>query len=504
MGGSPGRPVFPGGPCPLAVGGHGTKFVTNSLSPQWGERENAYLFWMNTSQGNMDLIKKKILVVGLARTGVALARFLAGAGAMVTVTNMAPAAALEEPRREIRGLGIEEKLGLAQHEWQGFDLLLLSPGVPLELPWIAAAQDAGIPVWGELELASRFFTRPLIAVSGTNGKTTTTTLLGELLRASGLKPLVGGNIGTPAISLLNSQGDADFLVLEVSSFQLDTAPSFHPKAAALLNISPDHLDRYPDFPAYIASKARLFQNYGPGDLKVLNYDDPAVRPLGEGEGRVFYFSSSQSLKEGAWLENETLRILLPGKVDGRFILKDIRLPGRHNLENAMAALLLALDAGALPDACREVLARFQGLPHRLEKVAQINGVDFYDDSKGTNIGAVARSLTFFVQPVILIAGGRDKDSDFSLLSSLIRDKVKALVLLGETRELLARTWNGLVPAYLADDMQDAVSRAYKLAAPGEVVLLSPACASFDMFRDYAHRGEAFQRAVEDLQHAAKS
>ncbi|MFZ5450306.1 MAG: UDP-N-acetylmuramoyl-L-alanine--D-glutamate ligase [Thermodesulfobacteriota bacterium] len=452
----------------------------------------------------MELTGKKILVVGLARTGVACARFLDQAGARVTVTDLAPAADLEEPRREIQGLGIKEELGVAQPSWQGYDLLLLSPGVPPELPWIRAAQEAGLPVWGELELAAHFFTRPLLAVSGTNGKTTTTTLVGELLRASGLKPLVGGNIGTPAISLLEQQQDADFLVLEVSSFQLDTAPHFHPQAAALLNISPDHLDRYPDFPAYIASKAALFRNQSPDDLKVLNYDDPALRPLGETGGRVFYFSSSQPLKKGAWIENGTLRVLLPEKLVENFPLQEIRLPGRHNLENVMAALLLALDAGAAPGACREALARFSGLPHRLERVAQIGGVDFYDDSKGTNVGAVARSLTFFEQPVILIAGGRDKDSDFRLLSNLIRERVKALVLLGETRELLARTWNGLAPAYLADDMAAAVTRAYELAEPGEVVLLSPACASFDMFRDYAHRGETFQKLVEELGNGTKS
>ncbi|MEW6659913.1 MAG: UDP-N-acetylmuramoyl-L-alanine--D-glutamate ligase [Thermodesulfobacteriota bacterium] len=442
-------------------------------------------------------------MVGLARTGVALARFLAQAGARVTVTDLAPAADLEEPRREIRDLGIKEELGVPRPGWEGYDLLLLSPGVPPELPWIAAAQEAGLPVWGELELAGHLFTRPVIAVSGTNGKTTTTTLLGELLRASGLRPLVGGNIGTPAVSLLARQEDADFLVLEVSSFQLDTAPHFHPQAAALLNISPDHLDRYADLPAYIASKAGLFRRQGPGDLKVLNYDDPAVRPLGAGGGRVSYFSSTQPLQAGAWLENGVLRIFLPGKLDEGFPLSEILLPGRHNLENVMAALLLALDAGASPPACREVLAHFQGLPHRLQWVAKIGGVDFYDDSKGTNVGAVARSLTFFEQPVILIAGGRDKDSDFSLLSPLIRERVKALVLLGETKELLARTWNGLVPAYLAADMQAAVTRAWELAGDGEVVLLSPACASFDMFKDYAHRGETFQRMVEELRDAAK-
>jgi UDP-N-acetylmuramoylalanine--D-glutamate ligase len=446
----------------------------------------------------MDLAGKKILVVGLARTGVALARFLAGAGALVTVTDQAEPAALEESRQEIRGLGIKEELGVPQPGWAGWDLLLLSPGVPPEAPWIQAAKESGVPVWGELELASHYFTRPVMAVSGTNGKTTTTTLVGELLRASGLRPLVGGNIGTPAVSLLPLQDDADFLVLEVSSFQLDTAPSFHPRAGALLNISPDHLDRYPDFPAYVASKAGLFRCQGADDLKVLNYDDPAVRPLGEGPGRTLYFSSRETLETGACLENGALRVSLPGTLEARFPLSEIILPGRHNQENVMAALLLALDAGAQPGPCREVLARFQGLPHRLEWVAQVHGVDFYDDSKGTNVGAVARSLTFFSRPVLLIAGGRDKESDFSLLSPLITERVKALILIGETREQMARVWKDQAPVCLVRSMEEAVRRAYELARPGEVVLLSPACASFDMFTDYAHRGETFQKLVEEL------
>ena len=392
-----------------------------------------------------------------------------------------------------------EDLGVAQPRWQGFDLIVLTPGVPPELPWLAAARDAGIPVVGELEVAAPFIRRPLMAVSGTNGKTTTTTLVGELLKASGLKPLVGGNIGTPVVSLLARQEEADLLVLEVSSFQLDTAPHFHPQAAALLNLTPDHLDRYPDFAAYVASKASLFRCQGAGDLKVLNADDPAVAALGRGEAGSITFPPP-----GPWPPGPGWTTPPSGQAGGRqeeiFPLADIRLPGRHNLENIMAALLLALDAGADPEACREVLATFHGLPHRLEWVAEMGGVEFYDDSKGTNVGAVAVSLAHFDKPVILIAGGRDKDSDFSLLTPH-SERVKALVLLGETRERLAQVWQGLAPIYLADDMAAAVARAWDLARPGEVVLLSPACASFDMFRDYAHRGQTFQRLVRELNHA---
>jgi len=441
-------------------------------------------------------------VVGLARTGVALIRFLAQAGARVTVTDMAPAGELGEMRAQIHSLTVKEELGLPEPgDVLGYDLILHSPGVPPELPWLEGARRHGIPVWGELELAGHFLTRPVLAVSGTNGKTTTTTLVGKFLAASGLKALVGGNIGTPLISLLDQQEAADCLVLEVSSFQLDTAPHFHPQYAALLNITPDHLDRYPDYAAYVASKAGLFRAMAPEEPKVLNFDDILVHPLGKGRGKVYYFSLAEPLAEGAWVEDAVLKVRLNSGLEAEFPLGEIRLKESHNLENIMAALLLSLEAGATPPACREVLVAFAGLPHRLEWVANVRGVDFYDDSKGTNVGAVARSLTSFDRPVVLIAGGRDKDSDFSLLNDLIRQRVKALVLLGETKERLARVWGGLAPAHLAADMAAAVKQATGLAQPGEVVLLSPACASFDMFRDYAHRGETFQKAVQEVGHA---
>ena len=449
----------------------------------------------------MDFKNQKVLVVGLARTGVALCRFLAERGARVTVTDQAPPDDLADSRRDIQGLGVVEDLGVAQPRWQGFDAIVLSPGVPPELPWLVAARAAGLPVMGELEVAAPFIRRPLLAVSGTNGKTTTTTLLGEMLTASGLKTLVGGNIGTPVVSLLDRQDEADLLVLEVSSFQLDTASNFHPQAAALLNLTPDHLDRYADYDAYLASKASLFRCQGEGDLQVLNADDPAVAGLDRGLSRVYYFSATRPLATGAWLNHAALKVRLEGGREETFPLSHLRLKGRHNLENIMAALLLALDAGADPDACRDVLATFRGLPHRLEFVADFGGVSFYDDSKGTNVGAVATSLAHFDRPVILIAGGRDKDSDFSLLNDLIAARVKALVLIGETRERLARVWRGLAPAYPADDMAAAVNQAWDLARPGDVVLLSPACASFDMYRDYVHRGQTFQKLVRELNHA---
>jgi UDP-N-acetylmuramoylalanine--D-glutamate ligase len=449
----------------------------------------------------MDFLDKKILVVGLARTGVALCRFLAGQGARVTVTDQARPEDLADSRRDILGLGVVEDLGIDQPSWQDFEAIVLSPGVPPELPWLVAARAAGLPVVGELEVAMPFIKRPLLAVSGTNGKTTTTTLLGELLTASGKKTVVGGNIGTPVVSLLAQQEAADLIVLEVSSFQLDTAPHFHPQAAALLNLTPDHLDRYPDYDAYVASKASLFRRQEAGDLQVLNADDPAVAGLNRGVSRVYWFSVTQPLATGAWLNREAIQVRLAGGETETFPLSHLRLQGRHNQENVMAALLLALDAGADPNACRDVLAAFRGLPHRLEWVADIDGVSFYDDSKGTNVGAVATSLAHFDRPVILIAGGRDKDSDFSLLNDLIAARVKALVLIGETRERLAQVWQGLAPLYLADDMAAAVAQARDLSRPGEVVLLSPACASFDMYKDYAQRGRDFKNLVRGLSHA---
>ena len=448
----------------------------------------------------MELKGKQLLVVGLARTGVALCRFLTERGARVTVTDQAAPEVLADQRRDIAGLGVAEDLGVAQPQWQGYDAIVLSPGVPPELPWLLAAKAAGLPIMGELEVASHFIRRRLLAVSGTNGKTTTTTLLGALLTASGQKPLVGGNIGTPVVSLVAQQEAADCLVLEVSSFQLDTTSRFHPQAAALLNITPDHLDRYPGgFEAYVASKASLFGRQGQDDLRVLNADDPAVAALHHKDSRVYYFSATRSLKNGAWLSNGGIQVRLTDR-EATFPLEHIRLTGQHNLENIMAALILALDAGADPEACREVLANFGGLPHRLEWVADIGGVSYYDDSKGTNVGAVACSLVHFDRPVILIAGGRDKDSDFSLLNDLIRSRVKALVLIGETRERLAQVWRGLAPIHLADDMAAAVAQGAALADPGDVVLLSPACASFDMYRDYVHRGQTFQDLVRELSH----
>jgi len=450
----------------------------------------------------MPFAGQHILIVGLGKTGVALTRFLAAQGARLTVTDPQSAADLAPARAQITDLEVRLELGVAEPTSPGaYDVIVPSPGVPPELPWLARAAAAGVPVVGELEIATRFLEKPVIAITGTNGKTTTTTLVGELLAASGRRVLVGGNIGTPLISLLASQGEADCLVLEVSSFQLDTAPSFHPRAAALLNISADHLDRYPDFAAYVRSKAAIFRHQGPEDLAVLNADDPQVAALAPGlRSRVHLFSTQQAFVAGAWRNGSAVMVRLSGRQATRIPMAGIRLPGGHNQENIMAALLLALDLGADPETCIKVLGEFSGLPHRVEWVASHGGVDFYDDSKGTNVGAVVRSLEYFDRPVVLIAGGRDKGGDYSPLAPLVRRGVKALILVGEAREKIRRELGRLTATREAADLEEATSLAWEAARSGDVVLLSPACSSFDMFTDYAARGRAFQTAVRRLIH----
>ncbi len=454
----------------------------------------------------MEYSGKKILVVGLGKTGVGLCRFLASRQARVTATDSAAAADLAPAVAALQHLEINLDVGRLQPDnWQDFDCIIPSPGVPPELPWLQDAVAQGIPLIGELEVASQYLRLPVAAISGTNGKTTTTTLVGELLRASGRRPLVGGNIGTPLVDLVDAQAQADCLVLEISSFQLDTAPSFKPHAAALLNITADHLDRYPDFQAYADSKAGLFRQQGPEDLAILNADDPLVAALEHRvKSRVYLYSSRRPLTRGAWKTGRAIKIRLTDGLEAEFSLADIALPGEHNLENIMAALLLALEMGANPAACAEILASFRGLPHRLQWVANLGGVDFFDDSKGTNVDAVVRSLEHFNRPVVLIAGGRDKGGDYSPLFEVLRQKVKQVILMGEARESMAAALAGQASIQTATDMAQAVVLAFAAAVPGDVVLLSPACSSFDMFRDYAERGRVFQQAVRSLDHGRQN
>jgi UDP-N-acetylmuramoylalanine--D-glutamate ligase len=448
----------------------------------------------------LELAGKKILVVGLGKTGLALTRFLNRQGSRIMVSDTrgreemasilnadsAPSSLLIEGGGHTVGFFLQA------------DLILVSPGIPLDLPPLSAAREKGIPIQGELELFSRYCRTPIIAVTGTNGKTTTTALINEMLLEAGFSTFLGGNIGRPLVEYLLNGQDKDLVVAEISSFQLDTTRHFRPRVGLLLNITEDHLDRYPDFQGYIQSKAGLFRNQGEPDTAVLNWDDPLVRRIGEGlKGPVYYFSRTEPLSRGAYLDQERLRVNLGGPPE-EYDLLAFPLPGVHNRENALAAVLGARLLGAAPEAVQRALARFKGFRHRLEWVAEVRGIQFFDDSKGTNVGAVVKALEGFSGPVILIAGGRDKGGDYGPLKGLIREKVKALILIGEAREKMREALGDLTPTELADSLETAVYRSFRQGKPGDVVLLSPGCSSFDMFRDYAQRGEVFQRAVKAL------
>lgn len=436
----------------------------------------------------MDIANKNILIVGLGKSGAAVARFLKNRGAAVTVTDIAGEEKLESYTPPLREMGISMELG--QHRIETFesaDLIIISPGVPHTILPIKRAGLKGIPVLGEIELASRFIREPIVAVTGTNGKTTTTTLLGEMLKKSGHSVFVGGNIGNPLIKYVDKGKKVETLIIEVSSFQLDTIDTFRPKVGVLLNIAEDHLDRYPDFAAYAKSKMRVFENQRESDTAVYNASDPYIRSLCKNiKARKLPFNNSA-------IDND--------KIEKTFKSLDfthMSLPGKHNIENAYAASLTALTTGGTAEGVQSALNNFKGLPHRLEYVATINDVNFFNDSKATNVDAVARALEAFNKPVILIMGGRDKGSDFHVLEDLVRQHTKKIIVMGEAKEDIRSALGHITSTKIAASMEDAVSSAYHAASPGDVVLLSPACASFDMYKSYAHRGEDFCRAVYEL------
>ncbi|MFU8818896.1 MAG: UDP-N-acetylmuramoyl-L-alanine--D-glutamate ligase [Desulfurivibrio sp.] len=462
-----------------------------------------------------------ILVVGLGRSGVAAARFLLGLGIKVSVSEAGRAVTPDSAAVTwLLERGVHCELGGHSPElFTSVDAILVSPGVPLDLPVLDAARAAGVPVIGELALAPAYLQTPAIAITGTNGKSTVTTLVGELLQAAGLRVFVGGNLGVPLCEYLAGPQEADWVVLELSSFQLDSAAGFRPRIGVLLNISPDHLDRYPDYPAYVASKWRIFANQREDDYAVINVADPEISGLARRlplRSRSVAFNPGEMprtdsvMMAGAWSEGpaaaDPIRLRLTGEEragEGASVesydLSATCLATEPNRQNAMAAILAARLAGCAPEAIRRGLTVFQPLPHRLALVATIAGVDFYDDSKATNIGAVISALRGLQQPVVLIAGGLDKGGDYGLMLPVVREKVKALVLIGSAREKMAAALARAVPVKTASDLPTAVQTAFALAGAGEAVLLSPACASFDMFTGYAQRGEVFRQAVRELQ-----
>jgi UDP-N-acetylmuramoylalanine--D-glutamate ligase len=449
---------------------------------------------------DMDLRNQRILVVGLARTGIAAARFLQHQGALVRATDMATEDRLAPEVTSLGEMGIALELG--GHRVEAFtsaDLIVVSPGVPHTIPPLATARTQGIPVIGEMELASRFIREPIVAVTGTNGKTTVTELVGAMLAASGRRVFVGGNIGTPLIGHVDSGASAEVVVAEVSSFQLDTMAGFRPAVGVLLNISDDHLDRYSGFDAYAAAKMRLFENQRQEDIAVLNGNDPATRGRSAAiRSRKLFFNLPEAAGAGAAVTGSTLTLSLPGRDPARLSLAAFRLRGPHNAENAAAAALAALAAGAVPDAIQRVLTTFTPAPHRLETIASFDGVEYVNDSKATNVDAVRRGLECFGAPVVLIMGGVDKGGDFGLLQDPLRNRGRALVLLGGSRDRIHAALGGLVPTRVAGSMRQAVQAAREMAAAGDVVLLAPGCASFDLYANYQERGDDFRREVLKL------
>ena len=456
----------------------------------------------------MDLTNKRITVVGLGITGEAVARFLIKRDAIVTVTDSGAGDQVKEAAEKLKTMGVMIELG--GHSPQLFndtELIILSPGVPHTLKHFNDARKRGIPVLGEIELASRFISEPIIAVTGTNGKTTATTLLGEMLMKSGKETFVGGNIGNPLIGYVDSEQKADCLVVELSSFQLDTIEHFRPDVAVLLNITDDHMDRYPNFEAYADSKARIFENQTSDDIAVLNGLDHVIDKISsriKSKKLFFYQKDKASVRSTNYAVIEKSSFLSKPSISVHLENSEIWIPdlsgfkpaGMHNLENASAGILAALAAGATKEGINSALNNFTGLAHRLEKVATINGVDFINDSKATNTDAAAKAMETFDQPQIVIMGGRDKDSDFQSLRHVVRKHVKHMILMGESAEKINGILSDIVDTEFAISMKDAVIKAFKAAAPGDVVLLVPGCASFDMYANYKERGEDFRHAVK--------
>ncbi|MGI5874015.1 MAG: UDP-N-acetylmuramoyl-L-alanine--D-glutamate ligase [Bacillota bacterium] len=455
----------------------------------------------------MNIENANVIVLGAGRSGVSAVRFLLDKNCSVTLYDGSPA---KKPvYDELAAAGCVIAAGERPEVKAGsYDFAVISPGIPLSDPLAAALKEAGIPVWGELELASRFITAPIIGITGTNGKTTTTTLIGEILKNDGFNVFVGGNIGVPLLDSVG--GDYDYYVVEMSSFQLETIETLDAEVAVYLNLTPDHLDRHGDMAGYLDAKARLTEKQSPERFVVLNYDDEAIRSLHERTAATpFFFSRKSQLYFGATVRRNRERTIVFRLPDddpwGRIVINadEIRLPGPHNLENALAAItacrLLNVPANVIADTLRT----FTGVEHRLEDVLTLKGVRYVNDSKATNPDSVYKALDSFDDtPIVLIAGGRNKGNSFDVLGEYIREHCKELVLIGEAAADIAA---GAEKAgfekdriHFADDMADAVARSAALAEDGDIVLLSPANASFDQFSSYEHRGEVFKDLVRAL------
>jgi UDP-N-acetylmuramoylalanine--D-glutamate ligase len=452
----------------------------------------------------MELKDKRVLVVGLGKSGVASALFLKAHGARVTVSDTKSG---DELRNEIpvlldHGITVETG-GHGDRTFRGQDLIVVSPGVPVDAPPLVQARALGETVIGEVELAAHFLYGPIIAITGSNGKTTTTTLAGEIMTAAGFPALVGGNIGTPAISLAEHAKPETVIVLEVSSFQLETIQSFRPKVAVVLNVTPDHLDRHRTFEAYVDAKARIFDNQQGSDFAVLNADDPTCGAMApRTKAQVFWFSRQKEVQRGAWVRDGN--IVFRDQSGQREIMEasEIPLKGAHNLENVLAAVCAGALIGCVAEKIRQAVHNFKAVEHRLEFVATIRGVDYYNDSKATNVDATIKALESFPANIHLILGGKDKGSDYTVLNDLLRQRVKRVYSIGaaaaKIESQIVSSKSGGPELVHAETLESAIRKANAVAQPGDVVLLAPACASFDQFKSYEHRGQVFKEIVRGL------
>jgi UDP-N-acetylmuramoylalanine--D-glutamate ligase len=447
----------------------------------------------------MDLKGKKVLVVGLGKSGLAAALFLRRKGAQVTVSDVRSAAALAKDIPALLDQGIMvEAGGHGLLTFRRQDLIVVSPGVPLDTPELVQVRNFGLPVIGELELAAHFLAGHVLAITGSNGKTTTTSLCGEILTAAFPRVQVGGNIGTPVISLVDDSSEDSWSVLEVSSFQLETTYQFHPNIAVILNITPDHLDRHGSFENYAAAKERIFANQGSGDFLILNADDDrASRAAARAKSQLFWFSRTRVIRQGAFVHDGAIYFRATEQSAPEFILKvnAISLKGQHNVENVLAAICAARLAGVSPEIIRTAIERFHAVEHRLEFVATVNGVDYYNDSKATNVDAAMKAIAAFPSGIHLILGGKDKGSDYRLMRPLIQERVKAIYTIGAAAEKIITHVEGSAPIIDSGTLDVAVAKAAEAARPGEIILLAPACSSFDQFENYEQRGQVFKDLV---------
>ena len=447
----------------------------------------------------MELNGKRVLVVGLGKSGVASALFLKTHGARVTVSDTKTGDELHSEIPVLLDHGITvETGGHGERTFQGQDLIVVSPGIPLDAPALVQARALGGSVIGELELAARFLRGPIVAITGSNGKTTTTTLTGEIMTAGGFSALVGGNIGTPAIALAERATPESVIVLEVSSFQLETIDSFRPKVAVILNVTPDHLDRHRTFEAYVDAKARILENQQSADSAVLNAADPTcVAMAARTKAQVFWFSRQKEVQQGAWVLDGNILFRDGAQQREIMLVAEIPLKGAHNLENVLAAVCAGALMGCAADQIRQAVREFKAVEHRLEYVATIRGVDYYNDSKATNVDATIKALESFPANIHLILGGKDKGSDYTLLNDLLRQRVKRVYTIGAAAAKIESQIRGVEVVH-ADTLENALRKANAVAEPGDVVLLAPACASFDQFNNYEQRGQVFKEIVRAL------